>query len=200
MIEHIIHQIWVGDKLPPTDLMNTWKSSDFEYILWDEISLNKLEMINRDKYDYFIKEKIYYGAADVARVEILYNYGGLYIDADTEKIKDFPTEWFNYDFFAAKVPSGLITNSVMASKKQGNLISEYRNKILLSKKIKPCWNTIGAKLLTDIITNCNYQNDILVLEPYTFYPNYRGIIDKNASSAYANHRWGSKTKYLYKSV
>ena len=38
MIPKIIHQIWIGPKPAPTNLMNSWKNKhpDFEYILWNE--------------------------------------------------------------------------------------------------------------------------------------------------------------------
>ena len=37
-IPKIIHQIWIGNKPPPINLMNTWKEKnpDYEYILWNE--------------------------------------------------------------------------------------------------------------------------------------------------------------------
>jgi mannosyltransferase OCH1-like enzyme len=37
-VPKIIHQIWIGPKPPPTNLMDTWKNMnpDFKYILWNE--------------------------------------------------------------------------------------------------------------------------------------------------------------------
>ena len=37
-IPKIIHQLWIGNKPAPTNMMNTWKEKnpEFEYIFWNE--------------------------------------------------------------------------------------------------------------------------------------------------------------------
>lgn len=120
--------------------MNTWKQSEFDYILWDEEKISSLNLINRDKYDWFLDKKIYYGAADVTRVEILYKYGGIYVDADYEKLKELPNKWFEYDFLCGSPvdknsSSFRIGNSFFGAKMESNLIREYRNRISSVKKL-----------------------------------------------------------------
>lgn len=205
MIPKIIHQIWIGEKLPPQDYLDSWKITGFEYILWNEENLNKLEMTNRDKYDYYYDKKIYYGCADIARVEILSQYGGLYIDADTLRLKDLPSEWFNYDFFAVKAYDDpqwdiRITNGIIGASINNSIIRDYKEKIQTATKIMPCWSTIGGTALTKVIKE-KYINDpmVLILEPWTFYPKWKHTVHPRASEAYATHIWGSKTKKLYKS-
>ena len=80
-IPKIIHQIWIGNNnKPPIKLMNSWKQKhpDFEYIFWteDEIIKRKLILQCQKKYD-IINEIV--GKVDILRLEILYNYGGIYI-------------------------------------------------------------------------------------------------------------------------
>lgn len=207
MIPKIIHQIWIGEKSPPYDLMDTWKNiSNFEYCLWTEKELDKLQMISRDKYNYFYKNKKFYGCADIARIEILYQYGGLYIDADTKRLKDLPDIWFNYDFFAVRTHDNAqhwnyrVANGIIGTLPRGNIISSYRTRVNQSRKIEPCWKTIGGTCLTDIITSQEEKNNTLILEPYTFFPvTIKGKKDSRYSEAYAIHLWGSKTKKVYKS-
>lgn len=205
MIPKVIHQIWVGDKNPPEEYFETWKRlPGFKYELWNEEKLQSLVMLNQSKYDYFIERKIYHGAADIARVEILYNYGGFYVDADTKRLKLLPDEWFEKDFFAVQAYDHhkwdyRITNGHMGSVKGGDLIAEYRKRIYNAEKWQPCWSTIGGTMLTNIITE-NYQEDpnTLILEPYTFYPvDMKGNVLSNENDAYAKHIWGSKNKELY---
>ena len=45
-IPKIIHQLWIGSKPPPINLMNTWKNKnpDFEYICWTEEEMIKRNM------------------------------------------------------------------------------------------------------------------------------------------------------------
>jgi mannosyltransferase OCH1-like enzyme len=81
-IPKIIHQIWLGPKKAPEKHMDTWKkkheNEGFQYILW-----NEEEMIKR-KFESKLGDKIkdireYCGMADILRLEILYEYGGIYI-------------------------------------------------------------------------------------------------------------------------
>lgn len=80
-----LHLIWIGPKKPPKSL-NSWtvdfKKSypDYEVTIWNEDMIDELNLINRDIYD-DVKE--YAGKADIARYEIMYRFGGIYIDADT---------------------------------------------------------------------------------------------------------------------
>jgi mannosyltransferase OCH1-like enzyme len=87
-IPPVIHQIWIGGPIPiPIKKMMKTFSVDymkqypgFRYILWDDAKLKNLKMINRDLFD---KETQYDCKSDIARVEILNQFGGIFIDSDT---------------------------------------------------------------------------------------------------------------------
>lgn len=82
----IIHQLWIGPNPVPMDWINTWAidyvkaNPEWEHRLWNDKMLNDLHMYNKDL---FLKEKTYNGKSDIARYEILYKFGGIYIDADS---------------------------------------------------------------------------------------------------------------------
>jgi len=82
----IIHQIWIGDCPTPYNWIKTWSEKYIEshpnwtHMLWDDEQLNYFDMINQDIYHL---EKSFNGKSDIARYEILYRYGGIYIDADS---------------------------------------------------------------------------------------------------------------------
>jgi len=86
--QKIIHQIWIGNNPMPEKWINTWKNDyiqknpDWQHILWDEEKLNAFvpDMFNGEVY---MNEKTFNGKSDIARYEILYKYGGVYIDADS---------------------------------------------------------------------------------------------------------------------
>lgn len=84
MIPKIIHQIWLGPKPAPTRLFNTWKEThpDFEYILWTENNLPKL--IGQAQFDAAAR---YNTKSDILRFQVLYNMGGVYVDADSYCLK-----------------------------------------------------------------------------------------------------------------
>jgi mannosyltransferase OCH1-like enzyme len=53
---------------------------DWKLFLWRDADIDRFGLKNQQEYD---KSKDYAGKADIARYEILYRYGGMYIDADT---------------------------------------------------------------------------------------------------------------------
>jgi len=90
-IPKIIHQLWIGPKPPPSNHMDTWKqmNPDFEYIRWDErLIQSKITLECKHR---IAEMKEINGQADIIRWEILYEYGGVFLDADSicvDKIDD----------------------------------------------------------------------------------------------------------------
>jgi mannosyltransferase OCH1-like enzyme len=83
-IPKIIHQIWLGPHDPPTIWMDTWKENfcpkyAWEYRLWRDADVLEFGLVNKKEFDggYTFQEK-----ADIARYEILYRHGGIYLDCD----------------------------------------------------------------------------------------------------------------------
>lgn len=90
LIPRKIHYCWFGKKELPEYLlhcMDTWKKycPDYEIIRWNEDNYD-LDRIPFAKEAY---EKKNYGlATDAARLDILYEHGGIYIDTDVSLRKD----------------------------------------------------------------------------------------------------------------
>lgn len=87
MIENTVHQIWVGDSYKATwNMMYSWKRYcdrfGWEYKLWTENELETVPMKNKKLYDLYKTNNDYHGMSDVARIEILNKYGGIYSDCD----------------------------------------------------------------------------------------------------------------------
>ena len=81
-IPKIIHYCWFGNNDKPDKIksyINSWKihMPDFEVIEWNEsnFDVNKLEY-TKEAYNM----KKYAFVSDVARIEALYKYGGIYFD------------------------------------------------------------------------------------------------------------------------
>jgi len=85
-----IHQTWLGSKIPDryNRIINTWieKNPDWEYKLWGD---DDVEGFNLENIDQFNKIKNLGAKTDIFRYEILYRYGGLYIDTDFECLNSF---------------------------------------------------------------------------------------------------------------
>lgn len=84
-IPKIIHHIWLGSPLPDRCrwFIETWKKKhpDWQFILWDDARVAQLGLINLRPYVAAINwgEK-----SDIVRYEVLYRFGGLYVDTDFE--------------------------------------------------------------------------------------------------------------------
>lgn len=90
VIPKVIHYCWFGGEPLSASMkkcMATWKKycPDYEIVRWDEK--------NYDVYKYKYMKQAYESGkwafvSDVARIDILYEYGGIYLDTDVELIKN----------------------------------------------------------------------------------------------------------------
>lgn len=153
-IPKIIHQIWIGPKVPPYIWINTWKNDYmekhdyYEYNLWDNESVEEiLNKYPRIKIIYE-KEELYCGKADILRYLILYEYGGIYIDADSvwvnNKCLDYLIDNTNVGgIFAAFEPkTNHFTNGVIGCTKNNEHlwkviehINEYTPRRYMNKRV-----------------------------------------------------------------
>lgn len=89
-IPPVIHYCWFGRKPIPDEYMqyiNTWGEMcpDYDIIQWDESNYDVY------KHPYIARaynEKKWAFVSDYARLDIVYNYGGIYLDTDVELIKN----------------------------------------------------------------------------------------------------------------
>jgi inositol phosphorylceramide mannosyltransferase catalytic subunit len=81
MMPRIIHQIWIGGEVPPeiVQLMHTVRTAhpNWEYMLWTDENLPDIENL-----DAFRAARTMAMKADILRLELLWRYGGVYVDAD----------------------------------------------------------------------------------------------------------------------
>lgn len=85
-IPKMIHYCWFGKSDTPQEYqeyMVSWKKMcpDYEIIRWDESNFD----ITQNKYMYeAYQQKKWAFVSDYARIKILYEYGGIYLDCDVE--------------------------------------------------------------------------------------------------------------------
>ena len=89
MIPKIIHYCWFGgNEIPENDkkCIESWKKycPDYKIIRWDESNYDyKKNSYMREAYE----AKKWGFVPDYARLDIIYNYGGIYLDTDVELLK-----------------------------------------------------------------------------------------------------------------
>lgn len=106
-IPKIIHQIWLGSNVPEAfeNFMSSWvqihKGPEWQYILWTDEKIEKLGLYNQQFYD----ETTNYGMkSDIARLEIIYRFGGVYIDIDVEALAPLDLLHHTYDLYIGLQP------------------------------------------------------------------------------------------------
>ena len=100
-IPHIIHYCWFGKNEKPKvviECINTWKKyfPDWEIKEWNEdnYDLSGIQYV----YDAY-KLKKWAFVSDLVRLDILYRYGGIYLDIDVEFIRPLPSYFLEYKGF-----------------------------------------------------------------------------------------------------
>jgi len=208
-IPKIIHQIWIGPLSPPK-FMCTWKDfhPNYEYLLWDNENIKKLfPLVNQRLYDLYENDsEVWNARSDILRFEIMYRYGGIYVDADTVCLRQIEGDFLDKDFFAAylneKVRKKRIATGVMGGIKCHPLMKHCIEELSRYKEIKkPAHTYCGPGFFTKVIKKYNFK--IVILPSYYFYPKFY-IEDYGADYAgdfkpFCNHLWGN-TKKLYKKI
>ena len=158
-IPKIVHQIWLGNSTPfklHQMYMNTckklYKYNNWEYLIWTDKDINRRNFPKT--YD-FIKEVISIGKemgslnkkyaqiADLMRLEILYKYGGMYLDTTVECVnpilldendKFVVSNECKLNGFKCKSEEGLyVSNSFIASMPKHPILRSMLSKRILSK-------------------------------------------------------------------
>ena len=94
-----VHQIWLGSKIPSKydRIRSTWQSyhPDWEYKLWVDADVAEFQMRNASIFN---RASNLGAKSDIFRYEILYRFGGVYVDIDFECIQSF-NDLLYLDFF-----------------------------------------------------------------------------------------------------
>lgn len=203
MIPKIIHQMWVGPPLPETFKRWTeeWKAlhPDWEFIMWgQERDLPPLR--NQDIYDRAGELcRGYEGQlrADVARYELLYRFGGVWLDVDFEPLKPIDgllegvecfTAWEIQDTYANNAIFGCVPGHPFLK----DLIDGLPASIAAHPNMGP-WKISGPRYMTLVLER---HPEVKVFDQKVFYPiGCREIAKlgsrKHYGDAWAVHFWNN---------
>jgi len=209
MIPKKIHQIHLGGKPLPrqeTKWRETWPqhNPDWEMILWDDEKISTLHVSHPDILE---RCKNYSEMSDILRFEILYQYGGLYIDTDFECLQPidpiFTGRWggvkrgFNEDFVvyiesARAGPCG----AFLASSKNNQHIKTLIDNLPSREKshgdkcaaLKYGPGYLRDTLPGDVQRSLHYRKHVF---PYLWNEKHRADEDFKTTTpqAYAVHHW-----------
>lgn len=153
MIPKIIHYCWFGrGEMPELALkcLDSWKTylPEYEIMLWNE------DNFDFNKYQYAVdayKARKFAFVADVCRLYVLKEMGGLYLDTDVEFIKPLPDKFLDDIAFTA-FEDQLVSAGVIGSVKNGewisSLLSFYNDKSFYKSD-----GSLDVNPITEMITN-----------------------------------------------
>ena len=203
MIPKLIHIIWIGDESKkPVKCIDTWmkKNPDYEVKVWGNNQVQSVNWKNHRQLHDMLAKKDYAGASDVMRYEILYEHGGIYIDADSYCVKPLEDWLLDCQAFACWeqeiIRNNLISNGfiggVPGAKAWKMCIDEVATKDCTKQEL--AWMITGPILVTDIFFK--YQANMTIYPSHFFIPEHHtGYKSKVTGHHFANHLWGSDIGY-----
>lgn len=194
LIPKIIHRIWVGNKQIPEEFAayeQTWKKHhpDWEMKLWTEDNMISLQ--NQKEYDY---AKELAKKADIARYEILYQFGGVYVDCDVECLKNIEPLLEHIEAFAGAEDNYYITNAVMGCTVHNGIMKYIIDNIPASIQRNSAQEInyqTGPIFITELLKNVS---GFKVFEKDIFYPYHwteKNRKGERFEQAYAVHHWAA---------
>lgn len=116
MIPKVIHYCWFGDNEPPkivNECIESWKKilPDYEIRKWNESNYDVNKTLFTEEAYIF---RNFAFVSDYARWDILYNYGGIYLDTDVLLIKDLTPLLEKGNFGGTNIGGGFASGLIVA--------------------------------------------------------------------------------------
>ncbi len=177
LIPKKIHYCWFGGKpIPDRNLqwMESWKKycPDYEIIRWDENNYD----VTKNQYMHEAYRAAKWGfVPDYARLDIIYNEGGIYLDTDVEIIRNIDDLLYQKAFMgidsSTLISLGLGFGAVVHHPLIKELLEEYRDRKFIrndgSYDLTSC-----PSLQKEIFHNKGYINNgnYQIIDDVTVYP------------------------------
>lgn len=198
--------MWIGPKPAPLNMMETWQkmNPEREYKFRDENLIKEHYPNGLRNQKHYDEHETRNGKCDIARYEILYDFGGFFVDADAICINSLDDFFIESDSFSCfeneEIRGNLIACGYMGAIKGCELmrhcVEELQKTICLTEKStgKMSWQTVGPLFFSETIVKYSYPIDIY--PSYVFIPNhYTGRSYKGEGKSYADQKWGSTFGY-----
>ncbi len=203
-VPRIIHYFWFsGDPYPEKvkRCLDSWHKycPDYEFKLWD---LNNYKTDNVFCNE-ALSKRVWAFASDYGRCDVLYRYGGIYLDLDVELLKPLDDLLYDEGFFCFESAYGVDPGSGMGCVKGNPIWKEIRQKYENIHFINEdgSYNKVNiVNQYTSVLENHGlvkdgcYQNvdGVAVYPPLVFSPySYQTGIDSRYEKTYGVHHWVS---------
>lgn len=184
MIPKVIHYCWFGHNPIPEKMktcINSWKKfcPDYEIVEWNEANFN-IDICSYTREAYAAKKWAF--VTDYARLWIIYNYGGIYLDTDVELIKPLDSLLKEHAFFGFEnegdpkkifIATGLGFGAESHNRIVEKMLAAYDNVHFLLMEGTydelPC-PVRNTKAITDLIPPGTTNMDTVRLKDGVIYP------------------------------
>jgi inositol phosphorylceramide mannosyltransferase catalytic subunit len=168
VIPRAIHHIWVGPEPLPSDLLpyvESWKRHhpDWEHRLWTE------ENLPRDPIRPEVLQRLRspIERSDILRLELLYRFGGVYVDTDLECLRPLDEVLGEESFVGTCFKPGRVTNTFIASA-AGHPLLERALRELKPREFHGFDKEVaGPPFLARLVPD---YPDVKLLEPHLLFP------------------------------
>jgi FkbM family methyltransferase len=128
--------------------------------------------------------------ADLLRLDVLYRFGGVYVDSDLRLLKPLDDLAQNFDFFIASEDGYNLTNALIGARKESPILRYLIDQLVNNE---PDWSILPHITTGPIFFShqLKWRKEIMVLPRETFYP-YMGRLLKKPKVhrySYGEHLW-----------
>lgn len=192
-----LSHIWIGPLAPPSGWMETWKKAhpDWEYELYGNEFLKKRDFRTRRQITEYLKRGQYAGAADLMRLEILLERGGLMPGADSICLRSMEplfTKTCAYTVYENEFVRGRLVSPIQACEPGnpfvGKLIEHLSN--VSPENLDEPWISTGNLFTAQMIESL--KPDIVIFPSHFMIPvHFTGVISNEGFAPFAVQMFGT---------
>lgn len=182
-IPKIIHTFWFSRQSEDEEIvlsdryqrcLNSWKmyAPDFEIKIWDQFSYHADDCLY---FKQAIERKCWAFASDYARADVLYRYGGVYMDLDVEMLRPIDDLLFNDAYMSFESLDRIECGSGMGAKAGNKILEEickdYESRPFIKEDGSPDMSTCPVRF-TKVIEKHGLKKNggFQMVEDITIYP------------------------------
>lgn len=197
-----LSHIWVGPLPPPKKWMASWQKHhpDWNYTLYDNHTLDSHQFRTRRQIEEYLKRGQYAGVADLMRLEILYQTGGLMPGADSICLQNtdhlFPKACA-YTVYENELIRGELVSPIQACEPGNPLLLEMIEILADTppEQLDEPWISSGNLFTTQTIKRL--QPEVVIFPSHYLIPvHFTGVTYEGDGPIYAKQMFGT-TQNLY---
>jgi len=197
MIPRQLHFVWVGDESKtPHRYINSWSrlNPDFDVRVWGNADLKSGWILAKHMRHFWDRELC--GVADLMRWEILYKYGGIALDADSEAVSVIPEYLLEPDVWCCweseLLRPGLLSNGAVGAVPENPLIGQIIEDLQADEPGDlMAWQFSGPGRLTYTWQQYEYR-DLTIWPSQLFLPDhFAGLPYNGRGPVIARQAWNS---------